>query len=135
VFWKVGLTYAALLLVALLVFNFYAETAARQSLLAVSLVVLLVGIAVTFLFGRSFSARADRLKQFSERIADGDFRPLQLVGPDDELEDLGDSLNETAGRLEREIRLLSGERNRSSAILRSMVEGVAVIDAKERMVF
>ena len=31
--------------------------------------------------------------------------------------------------------LLSGERNRSSAILRSMVEGVAVIDAQERLVF
>src|SRR6202030_801524 len=29
----------------------------------------------------------------------------------------------------------SGERNRSSAILRSMVEGVAVIDAQERLVF
>ncbi|MGB8523723.1 MAG: ATP-binding protein, partial [Candidatus Acidiferrales bacterium] len=32
-------------------------------------------------------------------------------------------------------RLLSGERNRSSAILRSMVEGVAVVDAQERLVF
>ena len=32
--------------------------------------------------------------------------------------------------MDREIRLLSGERNRSSAILRSMVEGVAVIDAE-----
>jgi len=134
-FWKIGLTYAALLLIALLIFSFHAETGARQSVLAVSLVVLLVGIALTLVFSRSFSARADRLKLFSERIADGDFRPVQLEGPDDELEELGDSLNETAARLEREIRLLSGERNRSSAILRSMVEGVAVIDAQERMVF
>jgi two-component system phosphate regulon sensor histidine kinase PhoR len=31
--------------------------------------------------------------------------------------------------------MLSGERNRSSAILRSMVEGVAVVDPQERMVF
>jgi two-component system phosphate regulon sensor histidine kinase PhoR len=56
-------------------------------------------------------------------------------GPRDELSDLADSLNLTAARMDREIRLLSGERNRSSAILRSMVEGVAVIDAEERLVF
>ncbi len=44
-------------------------------------------------------------------------------------------MNQTAARLDQEIRMLSGERNRSSAILRSMVEGVAVIDAEERLVF
>ena len=37
--------------------------------------------------------------------------------------------------MDRTIRSLSGERNRSSAILRSMVEGVAVIDAQEKLVF
>ena len=37
--------------------------------------------------------------------------------------------------MDRTIRSLSGERNRSSAILRSMVEGVAVVDAQERIVF
>ena len=48
---------------------------------------------------------------------------------------LAAALNETAVRMDRTIRSLSGERNRSSAILRSMVEGVAVIDAQERLVF
>ncbi len=37
--------------------------------------------------------------------------------------------------MDRTIRSLSGERNRSSAILRSMVEGVGVIDSQERLVF
>ena len=37
--------------------------------------------------------------------------------------------------MDRTIHSLSGERNRSSAILRSMVEGVAVIDAEEKLVF
>ena len=37
--------------------------------------------------------------------------------------------------MDRTIHSLSGERNRSSAILRSMVEGVAVIDSSERLVF
>jgi two-component system phosphate regulon sensor histidine kinase PhoR len=107
----------------------------RQRLLIATLVVLLIGGLVSFAFARMFAARVERLQRFSQRIAEGDFRPLLREGPRDELSDLADSLNQTATRLDREIRLLSGERNRSSAILRSMVEGVAVIDAEERLVF
>jgi two-component system phosphate regulon sensor histidine kinase PhoR len=107
----------------------------RQRLLVATLVVLLLGALVSFAFARMFAARVERLQRFSQRIAEGDFRPLLREGPRDELSDLADSLNQTAARLDREIRLLSGERNRSSAILTSMVEGVAVIDAEERLVF
>jgi len=107
----------------------------RQRQLVATLVVLLIGGLVSFAFARMFAARVQRLQRFSQRIAEGDFRPLLPEGPRDELSDLADSLNVTAARMDREIRLLSGERNRSSAILRSMVEGVAVIDAEERLVF
>jgi two-component system phosphate regulon sensor histidine kinase PhoR len=104
-------------------------------LLGLAAILLVAGIALSFFFSTSFSSRVDRLKNFAKRISDGDFRPLDLDGPQDELTDLGDALNQTAARLDREIRMLSGERNRSSAILRSMVEGVAVVDPQERMVF
>ena len=72
---------------------------------------------------------------FSLRLAQGDFRPLPAERSNDELAELTQALNETAAWMDRTIRSLSGERNRSSAILRSMVEGVAVIDAQERLVF
>jgi two-component system, OmpR family, phosphate regulon sensor histidine kinase PhoR len=107
----------------------------RQRQLIATLVALLIGGLVSLAFARMFAARVQRLQRFSQRIAEGDFRPLLREGPRDELSDLADSLNLTAARMDREIRLLSGERNRSSAILRSMVEGVAVIDAEERLVF
>jgi two-component system, OmpR family, phosphate regulon sensor histidine kinase PhoR len=107
----------------------------RQRLLFASLVIFLIGLIASLMISRMFSARVERLTEFSKRVAEGDFRPLQGDNSSDELAELGASLNETARRLESEIRLLSGERNRSSAILRSMVEGVAVIDAQERLVF
>ena len=107
----------------------------RQRLLLATLPMLAVGVIVSLAFARMFAARVDRLKHFSQRIAEGDFQPLLGEGPRDELSDLADTMNQTAERLDREIRLLSGERNRSGAILRSMVEGVAVIDAQERLVF
>jgi two-component system phosphate regulon sensor histidine kinase PhoR len=107
----------------------------RERLLVASLIILLAGIAVSLIFARVFAARVEQLKNFSQRIAAGDFHPWLPAGPRDELSDLADSMNRTAAHLDREIRLLSSERNRSSAILRSMVEGVAVVDAQERLVF
>jgi two-component system, OmpR family, phosphate regulon sensor histidine kinase PhoR len=107
----------------------------RRSLLAASIVILIAGIAVSFVFSQRFAGRVEQLKDFSRRVASGDFRPLQFSGPRDEVADLAEALNETAARLDTTIRSLSGERNRSSAILRSMIEGVAVIDARERLVF
>lgn len=107
----------------------------RQRLLVATLLMLGVGAVISLAFARMFADRVERLKRFSQRIAEGNFQTLLPEGPRDELSDLADTLNQTAARLDREIRMLSGERNRSGAILRSMVEGVAVIDAEERLVF
>jgi two-component system phosphate regulon sensor histidine kinase PhoR len=107
----------------------------RQRLIAASFIILVLGGTVSLLFSRAFAARVERLKDFSRRVAEGDFRALPAENPRDELADLAQALNNTAAQMDQTIRSLSGERNRSSAILRSMVEGVAVIDAQERLVF
>jgi two-component system phosphate regulon sensor histidine kinase PhoR len=100
-----------------------------------SLLILLIAAAVALLMSRSYTDRVERLREFSLRVAEGDFRPLPSEGTDDTLEALGSSLNQTAARLDRTIRTLTEERNLSSAILGSMVEGVAVVNAAERLVF
>ena len=107
----------------------------RRRLLAASLLILIFGGLISLVYFRMFAARVERLKNFSRRIAEGDFRSLPPERQRDELADLAGALNETAASMDRTIRSLSGERNRSSAILRSMVEGVAVVDARERVVF
>jgi two-component system phosphate regulon sensor histidine kinase PhoR len=107
----------------------------RRSLGLWSLLILLIAGGATLLVSRGFSDRVERLKEFSRRVADGDFRPLPGDGSGDALEKLGTSLNETAARLDSTIRTLTEERNLSSAILGSMVEGVAVVSGSERLVF
>ena len=135
-FWRLALTYFALLLAVLLAVDVYiARPEFRQRLWAASLAILLVGGGAALLASRSFSARIGRLKAFSRRVADGDFRPLAAERAGDELAELARALNETAARMGQTIRSLTDERNRSAAILRSMVEGVAVISADERIVF
>ena len=107
----------------------------RKRLWLASLVMLLVTGAASLLISRSFSDRVERLRNFSDRVAEGDFRPLEANRSGDAMDALGVSLNQTASRLDRTIRTLTEERNLSSAILGSMVEGVAVVNASERLLF
>jgi two-component system phosphate regulon sensor histidine kinase PhoR len=107
----------------------------RKRLWLASLVMLLVTGAASLLISRSFSDRVERLRNFSDRVAEGDFRPLEANRSGDAMDALGVSLNQTASRLDRTIRTLTEERNLSSAILASMVEGVAVVNASERLLF
>jgi two-component system, OmpR family, phosphate regulon sensor histidine kinase PhoR len=107
----------------------------RRSLWLASLIILLLAGAASLLLSLGLSERIERLEEFSRRVAEGDFRPLPGDGSGDALEKLGASLNQTATRLDRTIRTLTEERNLSSAILGSMVEGVAVVNGAERLVF
>ena len=110
-------------------------TSFQHRLWVASFFILLIAGGISLLLSRSFTDRIDRLKNFSRRVADGDFRPLPRDGSGDALEALGMSLNRTAARLERTIHTLTEERNLSSAILGSMVEGVAVVNGSERLAF
>lgn len=107
----------------------------RKSLWLALLVILLVAGCIIVLASKRFSERVERLTAFSKRVAEGDFRPQAPNGTGDALDRLGHSLNQTAARLDRTIHTLTEERNLSSAILGSMVEGVLVVNGSERVVF
>jgi two-component system, OmpR family, phosphate regulon sensor histidine kinase PhoR len=107
----------------------------RWSLWLASAVILLVAGIASILVSRGISDRVERLQEFSRRVAEGDFRAMPGDGSGDALEELRTSLNQTAARMDRTIRTLTEERNLSAAILGSMVEGVAVVNATERLVF
>jgi two-component system, OmpR family, phosphate regulon sensor histidine kinase PhoR len=107
----------------------------RRSLWLASFIILLLAGGASLLISRGFTERVERLNEFSRRVAEGDFRPISGDGSGDALEALGASLNLTAARMDRTIRTLTEERNLSSAILSSMVEGVAVVNGAERLVF
>src|SRR5262249_26229339 len=95
--------------------------------------IFLVGLSFTIVTLRTMSSRIQRLKDFAERAAAGDFAPLASDQANDEVADLGSALGRTVEQLGRTIRTLTDERNRSAAILGSMIEGVAVITGDERI--
>ena len=107
----------------------------RRQLWLTSIGILLVAVAVSIFFSRWFSSRVRRLKEFASRAAAGDFTPLERDRAHDELAELADALDGTVAQLGQTIHTLTEERNRSAAILASMVEGVAVVGGDERILY
>ena len=135
-FWQFSLIFLGLLLAGLLTAEAFATASIERHFLWVAglLIVLLTGVLSLF-FSASFSGRVRRLEEFSRRLAGGDFRPIESDDRRDEVAALTRAMNETAAHLARTFRSLTDERNRTNAILESMIEGVAVVGADERVVF
>jgi two-component system phosphate regulon sensor histidine kinase PhoR len=133
-FWQLGLMYLALVAAILVPVETNVPGALRQILPVLMVILLIAGVA-SFTFLRSTASRIRRLKEFADRAAAGDFTPLERDRGDDQLADLADALGGTVAQLGRSIHTLTDERNRSAAILGSMIEGVAVVGGDERILY
>ena len=141
-FWRLGLTYLALVLAVLagvywlIARRVCSDSAAvvRHSLWLGALGILVATAAASLIFSLLFSSRINRVKRFAQRAAAGDFTPLEGAARD-ELTDLADAVGGMVAELGRTIHTLTDERNRSAAILGSMVEGVAVVSGDERILY
>jgi len=107
----------------------------RRNLWVGSGAALLLGLVLSYWAARGLSRRVGQLAGFSSRLTAGNFEPLQYAGPADEMAGLARSMNQTAAALEDSFRQLQQERTRLDTIVRSMVEGVAVVDAAQRVLF
>jgi len=109
--------------------------ATRRPVWTAFLVLLASAILISLIDAHNLSGRIGALGKFAGRMAALDFRPVVTQPGGDELEGLARALNESATRLNAGIGVLTDERNRSAAILGSMIEGVAVISEGERILF
>jgi two-component system phosphate regulon sensor histidine kinase PhoR len=142
-FWRLGLTYLALELAVFAGIYWSsaagvssdAATAVRHSLWLAAAGIFVITAVVSFTFSLLFSSRINRVKRFAQRAAAGDFTPLQRAAAGDELADLADAVGGMVAQLGQTIHTLTDERNRSAAILGSMVEGVAVVGGDERILY
>ncbi|HEV2248769.1 MAG TPA: ATP-binding protein [Terriglobia bacterium] len=133
-FWRPVLICLALVVAILLAVQWNSSETLPKIWPFVAIFLLAAAIGF-FLSSRSVASRIRRLTKFTERAAAGDFTPLERDHSRDELADLAGALGRTVAGLGKTIHTLTDERNRSSAILGSMVEGVAVVTGDERILF
>jgi len=133
-FWRLGLTYLALVAAILAAVEMVTPGTVGRILPALLVILFVAGIAL-FSFLRSTSSRIRRLKEFADRAAAGEFAPLERDHNHDDLADLAAALSKAVPQLGQTIHALTDERNRSSAILESMIEGVAVVGGDERILY
>jgi two-component system phosphate regulon sensor histidine kinase PhoR len=129
-----GLIYLVLVAAILIAVEVTVPGTVKKIWPALAIILLAAGIFSTIAL-RSTTSRICRLKDFAERAAAGNFTPLDRDHGRDEIADLAAALGGTVAQLGRTIHTLTDERNRSAAILSSMVEGVAVIAGDERILY
>ncbi|OFW61896.1 MAG: hypothetical protein A2133_03075 [Actinobacteria bacterium RBG_16_64_13] len=96
-------------------------------------VLLLPTIAVAYFLTRSITNPLERLRQMTAQVASGDFTHRTSVHRNDELGELGQSLNSMAAQLEARDGQLGAEMERSSQVLTAMSEGVLLLEADGRL--
>ena len=105
-----------------------------RALLVGLLLALVLGLGVAYYFSRRLSARVNRLVEFSRAVAQGDFSRRSFVPRGgDELDLLEQHLQEMSGKIKDNIQELVSEKEKVDSILRCMIEGLVVIDAKGRL--
>jgi two-component system phosphate regulon sensor histidine kinase PhoR len=111
------------------------DPALLYPLLGLSLLTLALAAALAWLFLRAFARRAERLRDYTERLLDPQLTDDNLPAGDDELGALARSLRRTAPRIRALVENLKLEGSRREAILASMVEGVLAVDRDLRVTF
>jgi two-component system, OmpR family, phosphate regulon sensor histidine kinase PhoR len=107
--------------------------------LQAAVALLLAAVALSFLLLWRAASQMTRLREILRRMAAGELDRASAIesranlGPG--LSALVQAIQENTQGLQAAIRSLTEERNRSAAIMRSMAEGIAVVDAGERIVF
>ena len=105
-----------------------------RALLGGLLLALVLGLGVAYYFSRRLSGRVNRLVEFSRAVAQGDFSRRSFVPRGgDELDLLEQRLQEMNGKIRDHIEALVSEKEKVDSILRCMIEGLVVIDAKGRL--
>lgn len=132
--WRPVLICLALVMAILLAVQWVSPGTLPKIWIALLIFIAAAGVAFS-LTARSAAERIRRMKDFAERAGSGDFTPLERDHGHDEIADLSDALGRTVAGLGQTVRTLTDERNRSSAILGSMVEGVAVVTGEERILY
>lgn len=97
-------------------------------------ILLLLGLAAAWYFARSLSEPIRSMAGVMRRVKEGDFDARVAPSRIRELDGLSTDINAMVSRMRDLVRSLTGENSGREAILRSIHEGLAVVDGSGRLI-
>lgn len=110
------------------------RSSVRELMLVAGALALVIGVALTWALSRTIVAPARQLTEVADSLARGDLSVRTFSQRDDELGDIGRSLDRLADQLNERIASLHAQENRLKTMLNAMVEAVFVTDSLGRIV-
>jgi two-component system phosphate regulon sensor histidine kinase PhoR len=105
-----------------------------QALTVAAVLALLVALVMSTIAAQLASRTARQLTETARKMADGDLRVRSRVAGEDEFGELGRALDRMAKNLSATLEELTAERDRMSAMLAAMQEGVLLLDDEGHIV-
>ena len=105
------------------------RSSVRELMLVAGALALIIGVILTAALSRTIVAPARQLTEVADALARGDLSVRTLSQRDDELGDIGRSLDRLADQLTDRIASLHAQENRLKTMLNAMVEAVFVTDS------
>ncbi len=110
------------------------RSSVRELMLVAGALALIIGVVLTWALSRTIVAPARQLTEVADSLARGDLSVRTFSQRDDELGDIGRSLDRLADQLNDRIASLHAQENRLKTMLNAMVEAVFVTDSLGRIV-
>lgn len=130
--WKLAGTYLVLLALALFLAAVGVEVQTKGSigreLSGIMVTAFLLTVPISYYWAHNYGKRIDDLNFGTKSLLAGKDLPRRFYDTRDELGELGENIFLVARKLQNHIHDISRESSKTTAILRSMLEGVAAID-------
>jgi two-component system phosphate regulon sensor histidine kinase PhoR len=145
-FWKIFLTFSAISIVVIAAVGLviYAnlkehDAAVIDSLAATvsgaSIAASFVVLGLSLLLARHVTVPISEIVNVTEALGEGRYDVVVKTLPNDEIGQLGDTVNRISRELNRRIKIISQERAQLSAMLTSLVEGIIAVDDHRNVLF
>jgi two-component system phosphate regulon sensor histidine kinase PhoR len=92
-----------------------------------------VAIFLAIQISKTTTEPVKKLTQMSKRIAEGELEQKIRISSRDEVSELAGTFNQMAARLREMVGLLTTERDKMSAILSNMADGILVVDGESKV--
>ena len=101
-----------------------------QAIIGGSAIAVVIAILLAIQISRATTEPVKKLTQMSKRIAEGELDQEIRVPAKDEIGDLAKAFNQMATKLKEMVGLLTAERDKMTAILSNMADGILVVNGE-----